>query len=100
MVEPFRRFDVAAQRVQIWASRTHLIEPDLLAGIKLFGAAADPTGDVADLRRGLDGGRCRLAFEGDQVGVDGGVAAAETLRGDFAVQLCDVGAASFQPWCR
>ena len=91
------RLDVAAQGVQVGAGRQYLRELELLAGVEVAGAAADPAGDVTDLGRGGDGGRRGLPLQGCQVGADGAVATAEAQACDLAVQLLDVGASLVPP---
>jgi len=43
---------VATQSVQVGAGGLYLLELELLAGIEVVGAAADPAGDMTDLGRG------------------------------------------------
>ena len=81
---------MTVQGVQVGAGRQNLRELELLVGVEVAGAAADPAGDVPDLGRGGDGGRRGHPAQGCQVGVDGAVAAAEAQRGDLPVQLLDV----------
>jgi hypothetical protein len=50
-------FDVTAQGVQVRAGSPHLRELELLVGVEVVGAAADPAGDVTDFGRSRDGGR-------------------------------------------
>jgi hypothetical protein len=46
------------------AGGPYLLELELLAGIEVVGAAADPAGDVTDLGRGGDGRRVVLPLKG------------------------------------
>jgi hypothetical protein len=48
---------VTAQGVQVRAGGPHLRELELLAGVEVAGAAADPAGEVTNLGRSRDGGR-------------------------------------------
>jgi hypothetical protein len=55
---------VAAQSVQVGAGGPYLVELELLAGIEVAGAAADPAGDVTDLGRGGTAGGAGLPLKG------------------------------------
>jgi hypothetical protein len=55
-------FDVSAQGVQVGTGGPHFLEFDLLVGVEVVGAAADPAGNVADFERCGDGGWRGLSY--------------------------------------